>query len=442
MNLLSHNSGKFLSVDWRILFPAILLSILGLITILSTTILPEGGYGDLGLVWKQVVSLGIGFILFFIISFIDLSYLKYWQVILVIWLATVFLLALTLIIGPEINGVKRWLFIGGVQIQPSEIAKFAVIVITAGIFSMRGKLNELVLFAITAMSTIVFFILIYLEPGGSMSLLTLAIWFLITFLALSNPLRNTLLILIVASVSGGFLIAAVTGNWIWYLTIILGIVLTVFILYSKTIWKALAVGGLVLGLVLGIFFTISWDSILHDYQKNRIIAFVNPNEKTVLANEGFNVNQSKIAIGSGQLLGKGFGNGTQSKRNFLPEHETDFIFASFAEEFGLVGSVFVLGLYGFLIVYCFVTAINVIQNPLHSLICIGVGIKLLLEVFINLGTNMGTIPATGIPLPLMSAGGTITIMTLVCLGLVQNIAIRYRQGHRDKSGEILDVYED
>lgn len=355
---------------------------------------------------------------------------------------TIILLALTLMIGPEINGTRRWLYIGGTQVQPSEIAKFAVIVITAGIFSMRGKLNELILFGITFLSVIAMVILIYLEPGGSMSLLTLTIWFLMTFLALSNPLRNTLLVLILGSVSGGFLVAAVTNNWVWYLMIILGIVLTVFIMYSKTNWKPLAIGALVIGLLLGIFFTVSWDSLLHDYQKNRIIAFINPTEKTVLEDEGFNVNQSKIAIGSGQLFGKGFGNGTQSKRNFLPEHQTDFIFASFAEEFGLVGSVIVLGLHGSLIIYCFMTAINVIKNPLHSLICIGVGIKILLEVFINLGTNMGTIPATGIPLPLMSAGGTITIMTLVCLGLVQNIALKNQHGHMDKSGEILDVYED
>jgi rod shape determining protein RodA len=439
MNSLSHKSFRFLPIDWKILLPTILLSILGVITILSTTILPEGGYGDLGIVWKQIISLGLGFILFFIIAFVDLSYLKYWQVMLVIWITTIFLLALTLIIGPEINGTRRWLFIGGTQIQPSEIAKFAVIVITAGIFSMRGKLNELILFGITFISTTALFVLIYLEPGGSMSLLTLAIWFLVTFLALSNPLRNTLLVLILASISGGFLVASITNNWIWYLLIIVGVVLTIFILYSKNNWKPLAVGALVLGLLLGIFFTVSWDKILHDYQKQRIIAFINPTETKT--DEGFNVNQSKIAIGSGQLFGKGFGNGTQSKRNFLPEHQTDFIFASFAEEFGLVGCVFVLGLYGFIIIYCFLTAVNVIQNPLHSLICVGVGIKLLLEVFINLGTNMGTIPATGIPLPLMSAGGTITIMTLVCLGLVQNVSIRHKQAHRDKSEEILDVYD-
>ncbi|KKQ02917.1 MAG: Rod shape-determining protein RodA [candidate division WS6 bacterium GW2011_WS6_36_26] len=319
MNLFSNNSKKFLSVDWKILLPALLLSILGLITLLSTTILPEGGYGDLGIVSKQIISLGIGFLLFFLISLVDLSYLKYWQVLLVIWTGTVLLLALTLIIGPVINGVRRWLYIGSFQLQPSEIAKFAVIAITAGIFSMRGKLNELILFGITFLSVITLFLLIYLEPGGSMSLLALTIWFLMTFLALSNPLRNTIVLLIAGSVSGGFLIAAITNNWIWYLTTILGVVLTVFVLYSKTKWKPLAIGALVLGLFLGIFFTVSWDTILHDYQKERIVAFINPAETT--ADEGFNVNQSKIAIGSGQLFGKGFGNGTQSKRNFLPEHQ-------------------------------------------------------------------------------------------------------------------------
>ena len=231
--------------------------------------------------------------------------------------------------------------------------------------------------------------------------------------------------------------AAITHFWGWYLLGIAGIVITIFILYSKTNWKSLALVALCIGFLLGLFLNVSWESLLHDYQKDRIVAYFNPSETA--ENESFNVNQSKIAIGSGQLLGKGFGNGTQSKRNFLPEHQTDFIFASFAEEFGLLGGVFVLGLYGFLILYCFFLAINTMENTLYSLLCLGVGIKILLEVFINLGTNMGTIPATGIPLPLMSAGGTITMMTFACLGLVQNVSNRYRKGHKDKSKAILDV---
>ncbi len=437
MNIIDVRNKSWLRFDWKIVVPAILLCTLGIVTLLSTTILPEGGYGDLGIVWKQLISIGIGITLFIVISLLDLSYLKYWQVLLIIFGATVVLLVLTLLIGPVINGVKRWLYIGSFQIQPSEIAKCAVICITAGVFSLRGKFNELILFIITLLTTIAFFILIYLEPGGSMSLLTMGIWFLMTFLALSNPLRNSVILLVVGSISGGFLLAAITNNWVWYLLVIIGIVATIFVLYSKTKWKSLVVVSLVLGLLLGIFFTISWDSLLHDYQKQRIVAYINPSETE--SNEGFNVNQSKIAIGSGQLLGKGFGNGTQSKRNFLPEHQTDFIFASFAEEFGLIGGIFVLVLYGFLILNCFFLAINTIDTPLYSLLCLGVGIKILLEVFINLGTNMGTIPATGIPLPLMSAGGTITMMTFVCLGLVQNVSNRYQQGHKDKSHEILDV---
>lgn len=437
MNILGSKRKAWFGFDWKIVVPAILLCVIGLVTLLSTTILPEGGYGDLGIVWKQLASIGIGVVLFLIISYLDLSYLKYWQVLLVIFGFTVALLILTLLIGPTINGVKRWLYIGSLQIQPSEIAKCVVICITAGVFSLKGKYNELILFFITALAAIVFFLLIYLEPGGSMSVLTVTIWFLMTFLALSNPLRNSVILLIIGSISGGFLLAAVTNNWIWYLLVLVGIIVTVFALYSKTKWKTLTVVALVAGLLLGIFFTISWDSLLHDYQKQRIVAYINPSETE--SDESFNVNQSKIAIGSGQLLGKGFGNGTQSKRNFLPEHQTDFIFASFAEEFGLVGGIFVLILYGFLILRCFFLAINTMENPLYSLICLGVGIKILLEVFINLGTNMGTIPATGIPLPLMSAGGTITMMTFLCLGLVQNVSNKYQQGHRDKSREILDV---
>lgn len=437
MNILGSKRKAWFGFDWKIVVPAILLCVIGLVTLLSTTILPEGGYGDLGIVWKQLASIGIGVVLFLIISYLDLSYLKYWQVLLVIFGFTVALLILTLLIGPTINGVKRWLYIGSLQIQPSEIAKCVVICITAGVFSLKGKYNELILFFITAFAAIVFFLLIYLEPGGSMSVLTVTLWFLMTFLALSNPLRNSIILLIIGSISGGFLLAAVTNNWIWYLLVLVGIIVTVFALYSKTKWKPLTIAALVVGLLLGIFFTISWDSLLHDYQKQRIVAYINPSETE--SDESFNVNQSKIAIGSGQLLGKGFGNGTQSKRNFLPEHQTDFIFASFAEEFGLVGGIFVLVLYGFLILRCFFLAINTTENPLYSLICLGVGIKILLEVFINLGTNMGTIPATGIPLPLMSAGGTITMMTFVCLGLVQNASNKYQQWHKDKSHEILDV---
>jgi len=411
----------FFGSNLAFVLPLILLSGLGIVTLLSTRVLPDGSFGDLDIVWKQVTALVIGWAGFILFSKLDLSYLKYWQVLALIYAATVILLLVTLFFAPVINGVRRWLVIGGFQIQPSEIAKLSVIVMTASIISMREKFNEWILFLITLVATLVIFLLVYLEPGGSMSLLILSLWFVVAFLGLSNPFRNSVLVAIIASISGGFLVAAVTGNWYWYLLVFLVAI------------------SLSIALLMGVFLSVVWDSVLRDYQKGRIEAFFNPAETE--SNIGFNVNQSRIAIGSGQIFGKGFGNGTQSKRDFIPEHETDFIFASYAEEFGLVGSLFLLGLYAVVVLLCFITGMNLVEEKMLSLICIGIGLQILLGVFINVGTNLGAIPATGIPLPLMSSGGTVTIMTLFSMGIVQNIYKKYLGKTKNKSEDILDVYE-
>lgn len=429
----------FFSLNLTIILPLILLSALGIITLLSTRILPDGSFGDLSIVWKQVVALGIGWVGFFIFSKVDLSYLKHWQILVVIYAMTVALLVITLFFAPVINGVRRWLVIGGFQIQPSEIAKLSVILITASVMSMKEKFNEWILFLITLGSAFVIFLLVYLEPGGSMSLLIMSIWFLLAFLGLSNPFRNSVLVAIIGCISGGFLIAAVTGNWYWYLLAFVGIVTAIFAVYARGMSKILVTISLSVALLLGVLLSVVWDSVLHDYQKNRIEAFFNPAETE--SNTGFNVNQSRIAIGSGQIFGKGFGNGTQSKRNFIPEHETDFIFASYAEEFGLLGSLFLLGLYAVVILTCFTIGMNLVDEKMLSLICIGIGLQVLLGVFINVGTNLGAIPATGIPLPLMSSGGTVTIMTLFSMGIVQNIYKKYLAKTVDKSNDILNVYD-
>lgn len=429
----------FFGSNLAIVLPLILLSALGIITLLSTRILPDGSLGELSIVWKQVIALGIGWLGFLFFSKVDLTYLKYWQVLALIYGVTVALLVITLFFAPVINGVRRWLVIGGFQIQPSEIAKLSVILITASIMSMREKFNEWILFLITLVSTLVIFFLIYLEPGGSMSLLIMSIWFLLAFLGLSNPFRNSVLVTIIGSITAGFLVAAITGNWYWYALVILGIVIAIFSIYSRRMSKILVVISLCVALLLGVLLSVVWDSVLRDYQKDRIEAFFNPAETE--SNIGFNVNQSRIAIGSGQIFGKGFGNGTQSKREFIPEHETDFIFASYAEEFGLVGSLFLLGLYAAIVLVCFTTGMNLVEDRMLSLICIGVGLQILLGVFINVGTNLGAIPATGIPLPLMSSGGTVTIMTLFSMGIVQNIYMKYLGKTKNKSEDILDVYE-
>lgn len=419
MDSLNSNSRKSFVFDIKVFLPLLILSAIGIIALLSTTVLPQGGFGNIEIVNRQILFVFVGILLFFLISQINLSYLEHWQVVLIIYVLALLLLFATFLFAPTINFVRRWLVVGGVQIQTSEIAKVAVILYTAVILSKRDQLNEWLLFTLSFLLTIPFVILIYLEPDASMAILTLFVWFSIAFMGLSNPIRNSIILLILSSILGGFFLASVTSNLLWFLLLIPGLVLALFAFYSRDSWRKLIIISLIVAFFLGFFSSVVWDRMLRDYQKERIVAFINPVDTE--ADIGFNVNQSRIAIGSGRLFGKGFGNGTQSKRDFLPEHQTDFIFASFAEEFGLVGSLFLMALYGYLIVICFLVAMNTSENRFLSLLALGIGIKVLLEVFINIGTNTGAIPATGIPLPLMSAGGSITVMTFVSFGLLQAI---------------------
>lgn len=440
MNIQKSTSIKRTYLSFLLIIPLTLLIIVGLMTLYSTLILPTGGLGDTEILTKQITFTGIGLVLFFLFSYFEISYLKHWQLPLALYFLTILLLVVTLLFGPVIKGVKRWLVIGGTQIQPSEIAKFIVIILTSVIFSFKQKYNEWLLLLISFLSLLPIVVLIYLQPSGSMMILTIAIWFLLVFTGLSEPLRNGVILSIIFSTIGAFLFSSITGNYLWFLLFIPALVMAVFGYNAKRNWKSFIIISLLIGVVIGGLSTVTWSNVLKDYQKDRIIAFINPEETS--SDQVFNVNQSKIAIGSGRILGKGFGNGTQSKRNFLPEFRTDFIFASFAEEFGLIGSLFLLFLYGFIIAYCFITALNCKEETLYSMLSIGVGIKLLLEVFINIGTNTGSLPATGIPLPLMSAGGTITVVTFMCLGLVHNIYLRNSQKLRTKKVEIIDIYED
>lgn len=439
MQEISPKQNKKYHLDLLLFLTTIVISVIGIINLLSTKILPEGGFDDLDGFYKQLLIVGIGFLLYFLISKLELSNLKYWQVLLIIYLFTLFLLIATLLFAPTINNVKRWLVIAGFQLQASEVAKVTVILLTATLMSFKDKFNQWILFLLSFVLVLPLIILIYLQPNGSMSMLLLALWFLISFLGLSNPFRNTLLASILILITGGFLLSAITSNPLWYLLLIPAVIVAVFFYYSKNASKLLLVLAVLVGVVLGSVSSVIWESVLRDYQKERIEVFMNPSGKE--DDMGFNVNQSRIAIGSGQIFGKGFGNGTQSKRDFLPEHETDFIFASYAEEFGLVGSMFLIFVYATLVLICIFKSIKTTDNKMFSLISLGIGLMILLQVFINIGTNLGTIPATGIPLPFMSVGGSSTIMTLLSLGIIQNIHNSISSKLDTNKKQILDIYE-
>jgi len=421
-------------IDWKLFVPSVIISIVGILTLLSTELSITGEIIDRSIIEKQIIFVLVGIAIYFFLSKFDLSYLKYWQIVLPIYLFTIILLLITYFFGPVINNVRRWVIIGGVQIQPAEIAKVTVILITAGIFSLKKKYNEWILLLISFLFMIPIFILIYLQPSGSMSFLILTLWFIVAFTGLGNQLRNSILLLILSLLSLGIFLFSITASMFWLILSGIGIFLAILSFYTRDTWKSFVIISVIIGFLLGTGFNYVWSNVLHDYQKSRIEAFISPEETE--EDIGFNVAQSRIAIGSGQIFGKGFGKGTQSKRNFLPEHQTDFIFASFAEEFGLIGSIILLGIYGFLIVNIFLISMKYFDNIFFSILAVGVGFKILLELFVNVGTNTGTIPATGIPLPLMSAGGSITVMTFVCLGLIQ--AIQNSSKERISSGSFVD----
>lgn len=426
-----------LNIDITLFLPIVFLCIIGMVALLSTVITTDGTFGDMSIITKQIFFVLTGLILYFLLSMFNISIFREWQIVLGIYIATLALLILVLIFGPVVNNVQRWLVVGGIQIQPSEIAKFTVILTTATVLSFKDRYNEWLLFFVSLLLTLPLVVLIYMQPSGSMSILTLLIWFLVAFTGLNNQLRNSVLLVIIGSITLTFFLISVTGNWYFLLLSLVGIVLSVFGFYYRDSWKIFIVGGLISSILLGLFSTIVYTGILREYQRERIEVFLNPTGDT--QDLGFNVNQARIAIGSGQIFGKGFGNGTQSKRDFLPEHQTDFIYASFAEEFGLVGSLFLLALYGVIITRGLIVSVSNVDNSFFVMLTVGITMKLLLEVFINIGTNTGTIPATGIPLPLISAGGSITVMTLFSLGVIQSIINVSKK--REKKGNIIDNYE-
>ncbi len=406
--------------DWLLFTIIIILSIVGIFTLLSTNITDTGEVVFSGVVSKQAALALIGVIVYFIVSSLDLSYLKFPQLIIPIYVFTSLLLMYLLIWGDTIANVKRWIIIGGIQVQPSEIAKITLIITSASILINLKKLDPIIKGALVICASIPILVLIYLEPHGSMTMISTAIIGLILFTYLEDQIKNFIMIIIFLSILVGMVLLFYSNNNIGIVFLVVGIIISIYSFFKHESWRSYTGVFLLLGLILSVFVTVFGDKIIKEYMGDRIETFLN--FENVDDDQKFNVRQSQIAIGSGGLFGKGFGSGTQSRLQFLPEHQTDFIFASFAEQYGLVGSVIILGLYIFLIIKILLLSMKLHKTDLFSsIIVFGLGMKFLIELFINIGTNLGIIPATGIPLPFMSAGGTNLIITFFSFGLIQSI---------------------
>ena len=426
---------KKAAIDSIFLFSIILLTILGVITMISVSLDKNGMILWEGRLQKQLIYVFVGILFFYIFSFLDANIFRSYFISGGLYLLSILALILTKLVGPSINGVNRWLIIGGIQIQPSEFAKLALILLVAGLYANKENENQykIAIYSVFLSLPVIFFV--FIEPHGSMSVLITLLVFLINLFVLQGLQKHLVLMLILI----GNIIGVI---WVGYKQLLLGtgimslnFLVTIFFLFSKRIaWSKVLLSTYLLSLLMGlmtyVLIPVAWNHVLHDYQKERIETFLHPEKAT--RDESLNLQQSIVAVGSGRILGKGWGSGTQSKLRFLPEYNTDFIFASYAEQFGLIGDLLLLAVFLVLILKLLQYAFESKYNVFFGVFLLGLAIQFTLEVLISIGTNIGLVPVTGLPLPFFSFGGTIALTTYISLGIAFSMIKSLREDNLNK----------
>jgi rod shape determining protein RodA len=355
----------FIHFDWTLMGVVLLIASIGILNLYSIT----GHWEIYGtpVYLKQAFWLLIGLVLMITVAFIE--YRFYSDFAYVVYIISIFFLLVVLGFGTVTSGAQRWIRVGFLNFQPSELVKISFILALAKFFQ---------------------------RPVGreGYSLKHLAFPFLLLviplLLILKQPDLGTAIVLVLVFFS---ILLFVKIRWSSLLAIVL-------------------VGASVLPLV--------W-RFLKEYQKKRILTFFNPDLDPLGA--GYHLIQSKIAVGSGGITGKGFMQGTQSKLGFLPEQQTDFIFSVLGEEWGLIGSLIIVLLYFFLIFWGLRIAVQA-KDRYGAIISFGVVAMLFWHIFVNIGMVLGLMPVVGIPLPLLSYGGSFLISTLIGIGLLLNVSMR------------------
>jgi rod shape determining protein RodA len=321
------------------------------------------------------------------------------------------LLVAVLIVGVGKTGERRWFELGPLRFQPSELAKYAVILLLARYLARRKtKLDRPLHVAVPVLLVLLPAGLILVEPDLGTSVIFLLILPPMLYWAGLKPIYLLLLLTPVVSMILAFNLIA----WCVFLAAL------VWALYVSRMFVIDKLIVAVINAITGRLSPFLW-SQLEEYQRHRILAFVNPEKYRF--STGYQLIQSKIAVGSGSAIGKGFLQGTQKNYAFLPEQHTDFIFSVVAEEFGFLGCVVVLGLYLFLVVRMFQLA-GQVRNRFASLVIVGIASTLFIQSVVNIGVTLGLSPVTGMPLPLLSYGGSSLLVTLLSVGIVLGMSMR------------------
>ena len=356
---------KFKDLDTMLFAMAFIVFLIGLLSIHSATQarnLPLAA----SFAVRQLTWFGAGIIIMFVV--LKVSYHKFLDAAYFIYAINVIMLVMVLMIGHTRLGAQRWFSIAGFAFQPSEFMKLSLILaLSAYVGQKKGLMGSVKSLAVPCLLLSIPFILVLLQPDLGTALILVPIFFVILLVGGARP--KHLMWMIVAGIAA-----------------------------MPFFWHA-----------------------LRGYQKQRLLVFINPNIDPLGA--GYTIIQSKIAIGSGGLLGKGWLNGTQNQLNFIPERHTDFIFSVIGEEWGLFGALALILIYYMIVSRAFNIG-NLTSDRCGRCIANGVAVLISLQVIINVAMTMGLMPVVGIPLPLVSYGGSSLIATLIAIGLLLNVGMR------------------
>ncbi len=386
-------------IDFTLLIVTILLVAIGVFAIFTAT-----QTGELEGLWKkQLVAAIIGFAAMFIVMKIPLR--LHFAFAYFYYLAMLLILLFLIFQGSDIG---RWIDLGPFQFQPSEISKVvAVFVLARFLYDRKRDINTLWTIIGSGIIILVPFALVMLQPDLGTAMVFSFIYIALLFRAGVKPI----FILILLS---PFLSVICSVHWLLWALFFIGFAIILFLTEPGL---KLFLFALAMNLVIGLSTPMLWNQI-HDYQKNRILVFLDQSRDPFGA--GYQIIQSKIAIGSGGLWGQGLLKGTQTNLAFLPTRHSDFIFPVIAEQFGFVGSVVIIILFG-IILWRIVRISQLANNFFFQLTAFGIYAFLFFQIMINIGMTIGITPITGLPLPFISYGGTSLVVNLASIGLVLNI---------------------
>jgi len=360
---------KLMDIDWILFFSAIFITLAGLMTM--------GSFGASSEYFhKQIIWILISVVIFFILSLFDYRFLKRTGVVVSIYVVSVLMLLALFVVGHISKGAQSWFDFGAISFQPADFIKLVIVILLAKYFSKRHiEIANIRHIFVSGFYVFIVFALVFFQPDFGSALIIFLIWL------------------------GLILLSGIS---------------------KKHLFAVFLVGFIAFGFL--------WSFALHDYQKSRIINFIYP--LSDIRGSGYSAYQSTIAVGSGELTGKGIGYGTQSKLSFLPEYQTDFIFAAYAEEWGFLGVLFFFVLFGILL-WRIIRIAYYGSSNFEILFGCGIAIMFISHFLVNVGMNIGIMPVTGITFPFMSYGGTNLLTSFVGLGILMGMRRYRRAAHKD-----------